>query len=174
MIRQDILENQVKKVFLAIGSNLGNKKKNIDLTKLKLESKHINILKCSGYYETPSWPNPKNPKFINIVILIKTYLSPYDLLKLCQKVEFQMGRKRLVKNEPRICDIDIIDYDKKIIKINDKIKLKIPHPEMHRRNFVLLPLFEISKSWIHPQSNKSIGKLLNKLSIGQLSSIKQI
>jgi len=81
-----------------------------------------------------------------------------------------LGRKRILKNSPRTCDIDIIDYDKKIS--TDKIIL--PHPFMSSRNFVLLPLYEINKLWKHPKTNVNIQKLINTLSIKDLRSITQI
>ena len=87
MIKQDILENQVKFVYLAIGSNLGNKKNNIEKAKFMLIQNNIKILLSSNYYETLSWPNPKNPKFLNIVLKISTYFKPLDLLKRCKKIE---------------------------------------------------------------------------------------
>ena len=89
-------------------------------------------------------------------------------------IEKKLGRKRNKKNEPRICDIDIIDYDNKIIKKNFKNNLSIPHPRMHKRNFVLLPLYEINKDWIHPKYKKNIVNLLSKLSNIDLRSIKLI
>ena len=97
-----------------------------------------------------SWPDKKKPKFVNIVLKTKTSLSPKDLMKKCLYIEKELGRLRNKKNEPRTCDIDIIDYDKKIIKDKKNQNLTIPHPKMHKRNFVLLPLFEIAKTWIHP------------------------
>jgi len=174
VIKQDILENQAKIVFLAIGSNLDNKKKNIELAKLKLQSNNIKIIKSSNNYETLSWPDKKKPKFINVVIKIKTNLTPTKLIKRCLNIEKELGRNRNKKNEPRICDIDIVDYDQKIIKTNNNFKLNIPHPEMHKRIFVLLPLFEISKSWIHPVKKKGIKKLLNSLDSKDLRTIKLI
>ena len=174
MIKQDILENQANTVFLAIGSNLGNKIKNIILAKYKLERYPIKIIKSSSNYETLAWPNSKNPKFINIVIKIKTLLSPRELLNVCNKIEYEMGRRRKEKNEPRTCDIDIIDYNHKIIKYDSNPVLVLPHPEMIKRNFVLLPLFELSKSWRHPITKFTIVKLINLLSIKDLRTIKQI
>ena len=141
MIKQDILENQVKSVYLAIGSNLGDKKANIEKAKFELTKQNIVILKTSSFYSSLSWPNPKNPRFLNIVLLIKTNLKPLNLLEICKKIEVNLGRKKSSKNAPRICDIDVIDYDK--MTINNQIVL--PHPRMHKRNFVLLPLFEINK-----------------------------
>jgi 2-amino-4-hydroxy-6-hydroxymethyldihydropteridine diphosphokinase len=174
VIKQDILENQAKIVFLAIGSNLGNKIKNIILAKYKLQTYPIKIIKSSSNYETISWPNYKNPKFINIVIKVQTFLSPKELLKICNNIEHEMGRRRKRKNEPRICDIDIIDYDQKIIKYHSNLNLVLPHSEMTKRNFVLLPLFELTKSWKHPISKFSIIKLINLLKIKDLRAIKQI
>ena len=173
VIKQDISENQAKIVYLGIGSNLGNKKFNIEKTKIKLQDFQIKILKCLNNYESESWPNRNNPKFINIIIKIKTKLSPPDLLKVCNSIEMDLGRKRSKKNAPRTCDIDIIDYDQKVINIVNK-NLYLPHKSMNVRNFVLLPLFEIDQSWKHPKSKNNIAKLLNSLPIKDLRSIKQI
>ena len=170
MIKQDILENQVRIAYLGIGSNLGNRIKNIEVSKFKLQLSNIKILKISSYYESPSWPDPKKPKFINIILKVETILSPVNLLKICNSIENDLGRKRLVKNSPRTCDIDIIDYNKMIIKK----KLILPHPLMSSRNFVLLPLYEIDKTWKHPKTNINIEKLIKSLPIKDLRSIKQI
>ena len=174
MIGLDTLENQAKTVYLSIGSNLGNKHINIEFAKFKLQSYKIKIIKCSSNYETPSWPNEKNPTFINIVLKVKTSLSLFKLHQICNLIEKDLGRKRSKKNEPRTCDIDIIDYDQKILKNKNEKNLTLPHPRMDKRNFVLLPMFEISKSWIHPQKKKNIKKLINLLNINSLISIKQI
>ena len=170
MINQDILENQANSVYLGIGSNLGNKKKNIEKAKFELIQNNIKILVTSNYYESLSWPNPNNPKFINIVLKISTNLKPVDLLKLCKKIEINLGRKKSTKNSPRVCDIDIIDYNHKKLMIN----IILPHPRMHRRNFVLLPLFEINKDWIHPVTKNHIKKLILSLPNRDIRSIKQI
>ena len=169
-----MLENQAKIAFLAIGSNLGNKERNICLAKYKLQTHEIKLIKSSSNYETLSWPNKKNPKFINAVIKISTNLTPLKLMQKCLNIEKELGRKRVKKNEPRICDIDIIDYDQKILKIINSLKLTLPHPEMHKRNFVLLPLFEIAKSWIHPIKKKEVKNLIKSLDIKDLRSIKLV
>ena len=170
MIKQDISENQVNVVYLAIGSNLGNKKDNIEKTKFELVKRNISIIQSSSYYETLSWPNHKNPKFLNIVIKVITNLTPLELLYRCKEIEANLGRKKMPKNSPRECDIDIIDYNNMII--NNKIIL--PHPRMHRRNFVLFPLFEINKDWTHPKLNHDIKKLIFLLPNRDITSIKQI
>ena len=169
-----MLEKQAKIVFLAIGSNLGNKKKNIKLAKSKLKKNNIKIIKSSKSYETLSWPNKKNPKFINIILKVKTFYSPHKLMEKCLDIEKELGRKRKKKNEARTCDIDIIDYNKIIIKKNKNHNLKIPHPKMHKRNFVLLPLYEIAKNWIHPVKKAGIKDLINALDIKDLKTIKII
>ena len=169
-----MLESQAKIAYLALGSNLGNKKKNIELAKFKLQNNKIEIIKSSNCYETLSWPNKKNPKFINIVLKIRTFLSPYELLKTCHIIEKELGRKIIKKNEPRTCDIDIIDYDQKIIRNNNNQNLTLPHPKMHVRTFVLLPLFEITQKWMHPEKKIEIKKLINSLNIKDLRTIKQI
>ena len=170
----DISKNQARIVYLSIGSNLGNRKKNIDSAKFKLQSNNIIISKCSSNYESLSWPNPKFPKFINIVLKIKTFFNERELLLICNKIENELGRIRSKKNEPRTCDIDIIDYNRKVCKILGKNSLNLPHPGISKRNFVLLPLYEISKNWKHPQTHISILKLINRLKIDDLRAIKQI
>ena len=170
MIRQDIYENQANKVFLAIGSNLGDRLRNIELAKIMLSDNRIKILKSSSFYETLSWPNIKNPKFLNVVLEIETNLQPLSLLDLCKKIEKSLGRKKSKKNSPRVCDIDILDYGKR----NENNGINLPHPRMHQRNFVLIPLFEISKKWTHPKSKDHIKTLILKLSKKDITSIKQI
>ena len=169
-----MLEKQAKCAFVAIGSNLGNKKFNIELAKFKLQNNSIKIVQSSSDYETYSWPDPRKPKFINIVVKIRTILSPKELLNICRKIELELGRKRFKKNEPRTCDIDIIDYDQKIFKSNSSTNLTLPHPCIEQRNFVLLPLFEISKNWKHPVKKVNIAKLISFLKEEDLRTIKQI
>ena len=170
MIRQDISENQAKRIYIAIGSNLGNKRDNIERAKFKILQKGIKILASSSLYESLSWPNPNNPKFYNIVLNIETNYHPIDLLKILKNLEDEFGRRKLAKNAPRYCDIDIIDY--KNLNIEDKVIL--PHPRMHTRNFVLFPLFELDKDWKHPMSKHHIKNLLLSLPITDINSIKQI
>jgi len=171
--KQDTSENLANLAYLAIGSNLGNKVSNIEITKVELEKYKIKILKSSSNYMSESWPDPSMPNYINIVIKIKTSLAPLELLKICNLIELKLGRVRGKKNTPRTCDIDIIDYDKMILNEKNN-KLILPHPRMNKRNFVLLPLFEVDKSWKHPKSMINIVNLINSLPVKDLRSIKQI
>ena len=173
MKKQDISENPVKSAYLAIGSNLGNKISNIEITKSELQKYKIKILKSSSNYKSESWPNPSMPNYINIIIKINTSLPPLVLLKICNLIELKLGRVRSKKNAPRTCDIDIIDYDQKILNEKNS-QLILPHPRMNKRNFVLLPLFEVDKSWKHPNSKINIVNLINSLPVKDLRSIKQI
>jgi 2-amino-4-hydroxy-6-hydroxymethyldihydropteridine diphosphokinase len=165
-----MLENQVKVIYLGIGSNLGNRRRNIENAKFRLYQENITILKSSSFYESLSWPNPKNPKFLNIVLKIFTHFSPYKLLKICKNIEIDLGRKKSNKNSPRECDIDILDYNSQ--KISGQIIT--PHPRMHERNFVLFPLFELDKEWKHPVLKHPIKKLILSLSNKDIRSIKKI
>ena len=170
MIKPDTLEKPVKVIYLGIGSNIGNRIIHIEKAKALLLANNIQIISSSGYYETPSWPNPKNPKFINVVLKAICEQKPKDLLILCKKIERKLGRRKSTRNAPRQCDIDIIDFNGLILKN----KLNLPHKMMHKRNFVLLPLFEIDKKWVHPIMKVSIKILINSLSNHDIRSIKQI
>ena len=157
-------------IYLGIGSNLGNKRLNIEKAKFKIIENNIKILQSSNYYESLSWPNKKNPKFLNIVLKINTNLKPSKLIKILQNIENSLGRKKAPRNSPRICDIDIIDYKK--MQTNKGIIL--PHPRLHQRNFVLLPLYELDKGWKHPVFKDDIKTLILSLPNRDIRSIKQI
>ena len=130
----------------------------------------MKIIKSSSYYETLSWPDPNKPKFYNIVLIVKTNINAIKLLYLCKEIEKFLGRKKSSKNSPRECDIDIIDYSQKL----NKKRINLPHPRMHHRNFVLIPLFEVDRNWKHPLSKQHIKTLIFSLSNKDISSIKQI
>ena len=157
-------------IYLGIGSNLGNRIKNITKAKYFLDLNGINITKSSSYYETLSWPDPNKPKFINIVVQSNTIESPEKLLKIFKSIEKKLGRKKKSKNSPRTCDIDLISYNQKILTGN----ITIPHKRMHRRNFVLIPLFDIEKDWMHPVKKTNIKKLIYSLPNNDIRSINQI
>ena len=173
MKKQDTSENLAKLAYLAIGSNLGNKINNIEITKFELEKHKIKILKSSSNYISESWPDLSKRNYINIILKIKTTLVPIELLRICNIIELKLGRVRTKKNAPRTCDIDIIDYNKKVLNEKNR-QLILPHPRMCKRNFVLLPLFEVNKSWKHPKSKINIVNLINSLPVKDLRSIKKI
>ena len=166
-------------IILGLGSNLsssfGDRFNNINLAMAYLVSYDIKILKKSRFYETLSYPNQKNPKFINIVILVKTHLPPEDLMSVLIFIEEKLERKRAKKNDPRTCDIDIIDYNSQIVDFKYKnLNLTLPHEKLVNRNFVLIPLHEILPEWQHPETKDSIDVLINKLSNEDKNSILKI
>ena len=174
---QDISENQAKSryAFLSLGSNLeskfGDRKQNLEIAKSYLLENKIKIINKSNYYESFAQPNEKDPKFINCVIKIETDLKAEKLMELLLDIEKKLGRARLKKNEPRVCDIDIIDYNGECFEIGN---LKIPHKESQFRNFVLIPLNEINPEWIHPENKINIQLLLKKLKDSDINSIKKV
>ena len=173
MIRQDISENLVKCVYLSLGSNLGDRRKNIEDAKHLLINNKIFIEDTSSYYETSSWPNKNFPKFYNIILKVKTNMSLTNLFKILKNIEKQLGRKNAPRNHPRVCDIDIIDYNNLCLKSQlDDDYIETPHPRMNKRNFVIFPLYEVNKTWIHPKSKLTISSLINQLDNLDFSDIR--
>ena len=162
-------------IHINIGSNLnsiyGSKFKNISITVKLLQELRLKIIKISNFYETPSYPNKNLPKFVNVGLFVdygKNYLS---LIKEISLIEKKIGRIKTKKNEPRVCDIDIIDY--KGLKIKDE-SLILPHPRCHNRNFVLYPIKEIDPDWIHPIYKKNVDFLIDKLNYNSRIEITRL
>ena len=162
-------------IYINIGSNLNsaggdrfyNLKKSIELIKFK----KIKIDKISNVYETPSYPNEKNPKFLNVCLAIESKEKPEILIKIFKAIEKKLQRSRGLKNQPRTCDIDIIDYCGRVINLAN---ITSPHPRAHLRNFVLFPLKEISPKWVHPIFNKKIDFLIKKLNLKLRNEITRL
>jgi len=158
-------------IHLNIGSNLnskfGTKFDNISIAINLLLSLKIKIKKVSNFYETPSYPNKKLPRYVNVGLLVDFRGDCSELLRKIKLIEKKIGRFKTKKNEPRVCDIDIIDF-KGLIK--DTKKIKLPHPRSHLRNFVLYPLKEIDTKWTHPIYKKNADLLIKDLS--QISRIE--
>ena len=166
-------------IFLGLGSNLpskyGDRFANINLAISCLDGYGIKVIKKSSFYETPSYPNKENPKFINAVILVETILPPVDLMSVLIFIEKKLERKRGKKNDPRTCDIDIIDYNSQILNLKYKnLDLTVPHKRLASRNFVLFPLHEITPTWKHPKTKENISALIDKLSEEDKKSILMV
>jgi len=178
--KPDILEKAVNRmIILGMGSNLpskfGDRFNNVDLANKFLEEAEVKIIKKSSYYETPSYPDKRNPKFINIVISVSTNKSLKDLAITLADIENKFDRIRIKKNEPRTCDIDIIDYNGEICNLEiNNLQYSIPHEKLSYRNFVLYPLREIVPEWKHPKTNEHINKLIENLSPEEKNSILMI
>ena len=154
----------MSRVFLSLGSNLGDKLSNIQQAVSQLAmSKHIKILKTSSFYETQPWGNENQEWFINAALALDTDLACEELLELCQNIEVKLGRirKENEKWTQRAIDIDILMYDDKLIAIENK--LIVPHPLMHLRAFVLVPMLEVKADLVHPVFNKTISELYDEL-----------
>ena len=166
-------------ILLGLGSNLpssyGDRFKNIDLAISALNGYGTQVKKKSSYYESLSYPNKTNPRFINIVVDVETHLPPVDLASVSIFIEESLERKRGRKNDPRTCDIDIIDYKNQIINFKYKdLDFTVPHEKLIYRNFVLFPLQEIYPDWIHPQTKEPISVLIENLSTEDKNSILKI
>lgn len=152
------------RVFLSLGSNKGDRLANIQqaVTLLGISDK-ISIVKTSSFYETQPWGNESQPWFVNAAAAIDCDMIPMELLKYCQTIEQKLGRTRIPgqKWQPRTIDIDILMYDDKIVSNGDT--LNIPHPFMHLRAFVLVPMLEVKADLIHPVFNKTISELYEEL-----------
>ena len=151
-------------IHINIGSNLdskyGTKFKNISIAINLLIDSKVKIKKISNFYETPSYPNKKLPKFANIGLLAKYDFSHKKLISEISLIEKKIGRIKSKKNDPRVCDIDIIDFNGLIKKNKSSV---LPHPRCHIRNFVLYPIKEIDPGWIHPISKKNVDLLISDL-----------
>ena len=151
-------------IHLNIGSNLsskyGSKFDNIFIAINLLINSKVKIYKFSNFYESPSYPNKNLPKFLNVGLLSNFENDCYKLLKIINLIEKKIGRIKTKKNEPRVIDIDIIDF-KGVVK--DSMNLNLPHARAHLRNFVLYPILEIDPNWSHPILKKNAQFLINKL-----------
>ena len=151
-------------VFLALGSNVGNKKENIKRAVSALEKK-VKKIQIAKLYETKPMYFENQDMFINTVIKGQTQLSPTELLAFVKLLESDLGRQKRFTNGPREIDIDILFYDNLIYQTT---KLQIPHPRMAERNFVLQPLVDLNPNIIHPSLHKTAQKLLDELKGGAL------
>jgi len=148
----------MKIVFLGIGTNLGNREINLEQAVTGIEKNIGTVLHSSSVYETDPWGFESKDKFLNIVVKIETNLSPAGLLEKIKILESLLGRERGgMRYSSRLIDIDILLYKDLIA---DEESLIIPHPLMHERKFVLVPLCEIAPEMIHPLLKKSIAELL--------------
>ncbi len=150
------------KIYLSLGSNLGNKAQNLQLAKNEIELQIGKIVNAGGIYETEPWGFENEHWFLNTVIEIETDYNALEVLKICLQIEKSMGRIRdalLSGYTARIIDIDLLFFDNEIINLDE---LTIPHPHIQSRNFVLYPLADIAGSYIHPKLNKSIKLLLTE------------
>jgi 2-amino-4-hydroxy-6-hydroxymethyldihydropteridine diphosphokinase len=150
----------MSKVFLGIGTNLGDRERNVEMAIEKIEEHIGRILQSSSVYETPPWGLEAENDFLNMVVSVETSLTPSEIIKKIASIELTMGRDRNQNRySSRIIDIDILLYDDLVITEKG---LKIPHRLMHERKFVLVPLCELAPDLIHPILKKPMSVLLEE------------
>lgn len=152
---------RLQKVYIAIGSNLGHRAENCKrAVELIGRLKETEVVGRSSLYETEPWGVAGQPGFINAVVEVRTTIEPEDLLRALKSIEAGMGRKKGVRWGPRVIDLDIIFYGDMVV---EKDGLAIPHPGLHERAFVLVPLNEIAPDFIHPVLKKTVSELMARI-----------
>lgn len=160
----------MNRVYLSIGSNLGQRKKNLEKAVKLLQTNNDSIVASSPVYETEPWGNPDQPKFLNQVVELSTDLEPESLLNKIHGIEEKCGRKHSgIIYSPRTLDIDILFYNSVIFTTD---RLIIPHPLLHQRLFVLAPMADIAPEYKHPVLGKTIRELTKRCN--DITKVKRI
>jgi 2-amino-4-hydroxy-6-hydroxymethyldihydropteridine diphosphokinase len=150
-------------ILIALGANLpsaaGPPAATLSAALGRLKQCGITIVSVSSFYQTPAWPDPSQPPYVNAVARVATRLQPAELLALLHDVEDGFGRLRGAANASRTLDLDLLDYDGRIMASG----VVLPHPRMAERGFVLVPLAEIAPGWLHPLTRQGAGELLAAL-----------
>ncbi|MBL4603327.1 MAG: 2-amino-4-hydroxy-6-hydroxymethyldihydropteridine diphosphokinase [Emcibacteraceae bacterium] len=164
-------------ILIGLGSNLttgefSSSKAILDAAIAALNDHGINVLKCSRFYETEPVPKSDQPWFVNAVISVKTDFNAHELLKKMHNIEHNLGRVRRNRWEARIIDLDLLCFSNIILPSPDEwgevaskmtsTEVIIPHARMHERDFVLIPLADISTEWMHPILNKNVTTMLKE------------
>jgi 2-amino-4-hydroxy-6-hydroxymethyldihydropteridine diphosphokinase len=153
-------------VYIALGTNLGDRRANLRAAIRSLPPKVI-VMAESHIYETPPWGYEDQPAFLNMVVKAQTDLEPEPLLAYLKQIEVELGREQNFRWGPRLIDLDILFYDDLVI---DSASLMIPHPRLHERAFVLVPLKDIAPDLLHPVLRRNIQELLAEVDTQGITS----
>jgi 2-amino-4-hydroxy-6-hydroxymethyldihydropteridine diphosphokinase len=145
--------------ILLIGGNLGNRPENLRQATQLIHQQAGPVMRMSALYETAPWGNVTQPDYLNQALQISTQLEPLPLLHTLMSIERSIGRIRQQKWGARVIDIDMIFYDQVVLSLPE---LKLPHPRMQYRRFVLVPLNEIAPDWMHPVLHQDVRTLLQE------------
>ena len=148
-----------KTIYLSLGSNIGDREENLRAAIDELPHVGVGITKVSSFYETEPVDLREQPWFLNCVVEAETHFDPFLLLRALREIETKMGSEKLVAKGPRLMDIDILLYGTETI---DTPELQVPHPRMHLRRFVLVPLSEIAPEAVYPGLKKTVKQLLEE------------
>jgi 2-amino-4-hydroxy-6-hydroxymethyldihydropteridine diphosphokinase len=158
-------------ILLGMGANLpsaaGPPQATLEAAPAELEKSGVQIVRRSRWYRSAPVPASDQPDFINGVAAVETALAPADLLALLHRIEARFGRQRHYPNEARTLDLDLLAYDDRIV---EESGLVLPHPRLHLRAFVLLPLAEVAPDWVHPRLGRSVRELIAALPPAQRAS----
>jgi 2-amino-4-hydroxy-6-hydroxymethyldihydropteridine diphosphokinase len=161
-------------ILVALGSNLSHPQHGGPEAVLKaaiasLEANGMRVVERSNFYRTVPVPASDQPDFVNAVVTVDSAMEPTALLALLHRIEASFGRRRAVRNEARILDLDLLAW-------NDRVSTAdplLPHPRMHERAFVLLPLRDVAPAWRHPISGKSVSELIADLPPAALAGVRR-
>ena len=157
--------------LIALGANLGKPEAAFRRALERLAGEGVEVVAVSGLWRSPAWPEGSGaPDYLNAVAKVRTGLEAEALMALLHKLEAEAGRRRSVRNAPRELDLDLLDYEGRVVAG----ELTLPHPRMQSRAFVLLPLWEVEPEWEHPVSGQGVWEMIGRLESGSVLATTRI